>query len=230
MLNLFRNLFTPIFIFSILDLVSPLGARADVNDLIQDTRMISPAFKSKPELFNAAEPTRLDTSSEDYRNCAQLGGTPSGYNLGESEALLCRFGVAGIGASSLLNYKNQQTVKSIEAFLNYVAPDHSQPDELAVVPKDLSSTGAIGPFEAKPNPHPDTLQPGIRMILPPKVQISSYCRQRGGKPTQLRNPVDGTPLKACIFDDYSGIDATTLYKGPSDPSNDRLRLVLKSLR
>ncbi len=181
--------------------------------------------------FNNAQARTEETDSTppEVRNCIALGGTLTQYTIENSEALLCRFGEAGVGASALLNYKNRQAVNSIDFFLNYIAPEANDKSELAVVPTGKTPEG-LGQFEVKPNPQPGVLQPGIRLIMSRKVQISAYCRQRGGKSIQLKNSVDGTPLKACIFSDYSGIDATTLFKGPRDESNAKLVEVLRSLR
>ncbi len=198
--------------------------------LLQETRALSPAFKFRPELIPSAANTSTDTSSIEYQNCLQLGGILTTYTLEQNKALLCRFGDAGVGGAALLNYRNRQAVKSIGAFLDYKLPENSEKNDLAIIPRPGSESGELGPFVLQPNPRPEILQPGIRMVMPPKIQISAYCRQRGGKPTQLRNPADGTPLKACIFDDFSGIDATTLYRGPSDPRNAKLLQALSSLR
>ena len=152
------------------------------------------------------------------------------YNVGESEALLCRFGEAGVGASSLLNYFNHQKVNSIEFLLNYTAPEATQESDLAVVPSGHKAPGGIGQFIVESNPNPSALQPGIRLVMSPRVQVSAYCRQRGGKPVQLVHSGDKTPLKACIFSDFSGIDAITLFKGHDDPRNAQLVEALRSLR
>ncbi len=176
-----------------------------------------------------------DSSSEEYQNCIQLGGTMTSFILAGNTperrvALLCRFGDAGVGASSLLHYRQRANVKSIEALVNYTAPEMTGESDLAVVPSTLPGAEGVGTFVVRPNPQPGVLQPGIRLMLSKKAQVSAYCRQRGGKPTQLKNPVDNSPMKACIFDDFSGIDADTLFKGPTDPSNATLIKALKSLR
>ncbi len=181
-----------------------------------------------------AQTEETDSTPPEVRNCIALGGTLTQYTIEKNEALLCRFGEAGVGASALLNYKNRQAVNSIDSFLNYIAPEANDKSELAVVPTGKTPEGktteGLGQFEVKPNPQPGVLQPGIRLVMSRKIQISAYCRQRGGKSIQLKNSVDGSPLKACIFSDYSGIDATTLFKGPRDESNSKLVEVLRSLR
>jgi putative hemolysin len=203
---------------------------------LQDARAIPPALTLSAEMQVIHNSHQADLASEEYQNCTELGGTLEVYTLEENEAYLCRFGEGGIGASALLHYRHDHAVASIDAFLQSVPFESPDTEGFAVVPAHphaadpTHSAQDLGRFLIQGHTDPAHQQAGIRLMMHPKVKASFYCRQRGGKPTQLTNPSDGTHLKACIFTDFSGIDAYTLFKGPSDPSNTQLVDVLKSLR
>ena len=201
--------------------------------ILQEAKFVAPALTEATLTAARSEdviPVEIIASAE-AKNCVELGGKLEVYTKGKSEeALLCRFGEAGIGAASLYQFKNRVPVKSILAYLNYTPYVSSAREEAAVVPITRPEAGQPGAFVLRSSPPADPkMQPGLRLILSPSVKVSEYCRQREGKPTQLHQKTNGSEFKACIFADFSGIDAKTLFAGPDAPSNARLTSLLRSL-
>ena len=197
--------------------------------LLQEQKVISPALSQEALGLKTAQ-VSPDLTSEEARNCLELGGQIELYTTTMKEAYLCRIGEAGIGASSLLHFKEHQKVDVIDAFLQSVPPEPNISEEVAVVPYGKSEPGQLGKFVLRSiAPDEQKLQAGMRFMAGPGVKVSQYCRQRGGKPTQLRHASNGTSFKACIFNDFSGVDANTLWKGTTDPSNRALVSVLQRL-
>ena len=206
--------------------------------ILQEAKLIDPPLTdailaaSKTPEINPTEGASLDPSAPEIKNCIDLGGRIEAYTKGKSQdALLCRFGEGGIGAGSLYQFKNKESVKSISAYLHYVPYVTSSKEQLAIIPSGKNEDGTAKGFGLSDAPAPlPNLEPAMKLVLNPSVKVSEYCRQREGKPTQLHHKGDGSEFKACIFDDFSGIDAKTLFKGPEDGANAQLTRVLKSLQ
>lgn len=203
--------------------------------ILQEAKLVAPALTDATLLAAQAEDqisVEVSASAE-AKNCMELGGRLEVYTKGKSEeALLCRFGEAGIGAASLYQFKNKVHVKSILAYLNYTPYVSSTREEAAIVPSSKLEEGRPPTsFVLRSTPPAGSkMEAGMKLILNPSVKVSEYCRQREGKPTQLHQKTDGSEFKACIFNDYSGIDAKTLFAGPESPTNARLTSVLRSLQ
>lgn len=227
----------------IIENISPMGFRdypiVVFLQVLQEAKLIDPPLTQealstakKPETSLTALGSTETLTSPEVKNCVDLGGVIEVYTKGKSqEALLCRFGEAGIGANSLYQFKNKESIKSISAYLNFIPYMASVKEQAAIIPVGKTEDGKPSGFVLSNAQAPKAnLEPALKLILNPSVKVSEYCRQREGKPTQLHHQKDGAEFKACIFDDFSGIDAKTLFAGPEDPVNSQLTRVLRSMQ
>jgi putative hemolysin len=150
--------------------------------------------------------------------CKSVGGEREDFVISGERASICKFGEAVVGLKTFYHFKTDPVLEkhqAIQAFLNH-APYREQKVMLTPVVRSQGPTGPVIELVETPIIHESSDRvPALVKIMNP---ATAYCRQVGGKVIKMER-ADGPPSKACIFPDFSAIEATTLLRGPDAEEN-----------